>query len=115
MVVCTLVEKYFDRKAKNPPKDIHDLDLFCTLNFYWLLGEELKDKAELKLEIVKEFFKITNVPVEVLPELKFSPALMEKRCSIELSPTWENKQKRLSKPFDSTKLFNLIRKSYANL
>ncbi len=102
--------------AERGPQKGNDTSNFPTLSatFNWLVYDHLPEEDQLKLEVLKEIFKIEDVPAKALPELTFSnvtdgaPTLM----TIEFDPPWETGQKVMSPAFPRTCLFNVVREFY---
>ena len=108
LALCDLAERG-PRKGNDPLN-------FATLpvTFDWLVYDQLPEEDQLKLEVLKEIFKIEDVPAKVLPELTFSRVSedADTLMTIEFDPPWEPGQKVMSPEFPRTDLFNVVRAFY---
>jgi len=113
LAICDMVEQDFWLITREDWTST-DAWVFPSLTFFTLLYEHVKSEPELKLRVMNEIFGITNVPLEVLPELNFFPSQHGpgEKIVIGFTPRWEDGQNAFSPLFDHSLLFELIRSYY---
>ena len=84
------------------------------VTFNWLVYDHLPEEDQLKLDVLKEIFKIEDVPDNALPKLTFSNVTddVDTLMTIEFGPHWKTGQRVKSPKFPKGDLFEVVREFY---
>ena len=107
--VCDLAD--MDFRKMNREEWRYEEGIFSSVNLFWVLGEYLEDKPQLKASIMDRVFGISEVPDDALTNLGFFISVIGPgtKLKIGFTPPWADGQDVFSLPFERDLLFNMIR------
>ena len=104
-----------DLAARSPRKGNNQSDSPTPpVTFNWLVSDHLPEEDQLKLDVLKEIFKIEDVPANALPKLTFSNVTddVDTVMTIDFGPHWETGQRVKSPKFPRGDMFEVVREFY---